>query len=185
VLQFVFVLFFKYVLFFPFFFFCWNKQSFIRDKIYLQWFPNGITPQVNYSKPWTSAHVHWGREQIEAVSATERIKRKGQGGNNNYLLRARKLAAMITGFLHCQYSWLEPCSVSPAPAVNDNRISSQLPQTAHATYSVEVGTGRASQQNAISRIHCWEVAHSDGMSTEKQWRASTNLALKRISSEQG
>lgn len=60
---------------------------------------------------------------------------------------------MLTGILHCQYSWLEPGSTSPAPSVNDNRIGPQLPGATHATYSGEVETERTSQQKAISRIH--------------------------------
>lgn len=60
---------------------------------------------------------------------------------------------MLTGILHCQYSWPEPGSTSPAPSVNDNRIGPQLPQATHATYSGELGTERTSQQKAISRIH--------------------------------
>lgn len=87
------------------------------------------------------------------MSVPERTKRKGQRGNNNYLPRARKLAAMLTGILHCQYSWLEPGSISPAPSVNDNRIGPRLPGATHATYSGEVETERMSQQKAISRIH--------------------------------
>jgi len=43
------------------------------------------------------------------VSVPERTKKKERsGGNNNYLLRARKLAATLTGILRCQYSWLQP-----------------------------------------------------------------------------